>query len=68
MHFGARQVQILCDDRQGVLRHIAEIGLNGVKDRQKRALHPFVSVQDFPDARGHFDGIKHGTALCNLGL
>ena len=63
VNLGPRQVQILRDDRQGSLRHIAKFGLNGMKDRQKRPLHPFVGDQDFPDPSGNFDRIKHMAAL-----
>ena len=49
MHLGPGDVQRLGDDRQGFGRHIAELVLNAVQDRQQRA---FEALQLLDDRRG----------------
>ncbi|GAB1479828.1 hypothetical protein MASR2M74_23960 [Paracoccaceae bacterium] len=62
MHFGPAEVQIPRNDRQGLLRHMAELRLNGMKDRQQGTLHPLVGEENLLDALCGLDGIKHMAA------
>ena len=47
VHFRARQVQLLRDQRRGLLRHTAERLLHGMQDRQHR---PFAIIEFCNDA------------------
>ena len=46
MHFGARQVEFQSDQRQDVLRNVAEFVLDPVQDRQQRTLERFQAIDD----------------------
>ena len=60
MHFSARQVQVLRDQRQAGLRHMAERLLNGVENGQKRPFHPLMRVENLLDPRDDGGIILHG--------
>ena len=51
VHLGARQVQRLGDHRQRFLRHVAELFLDAVQDRQQRAFEALQLVDDRSSAR-----------------